>query len=170
MDSLTVLREGIHWGHGLIEQVMVVTTEQAHTPLAGSAHSIAAIYAHGILAEDGIFNGMLRGGVPTFAAKWSEACGIPAPTMVLSQEWSRGLRVDLEALRLYSHVVSESTQEYLVGLAPTALDEIKDLSGVGLDERTVGWMLNVFVVGHLNNMAGELSCRKGLQGLKGYPF
>jgi hypothetical protein len=31
-------------------------------------------------------------------------------------------------------------------------------------------MLNVLVAGHLNNMAGELSCLKGLQGLKGYPF
>jgi hypothetical protein len=171
MDSLTVLREGIQWGHGLVEQVMAdVTTEQAHTPPAGSAHSIAAIYAHGILAEDGIINGMLRGGAPLFAATWAATCGVPAPTMFLSEAWSRGLRVDLEALRQYSQAVSQATEEYLAALSPTDLDEIKDLSAVGLGERTVGWMLNVLVAGHLNNMAGELSCLKGLQGLKGYPF
>jgi hypothetical protein len=171
MDSLTVLREGIQWGHSLVEQVMAdVSTEQAHTLPAGSAHSIAAIYAHGILAEDGIINGMLRGGAPLFAAKWAATCGVPAPTMFLSEEWSRGLRVDLGALRQYSQAVSEATEAYLAALNPRDLDEIKDLSAVGLGERTVGWMLNVLVAGHLNNMAGELSCLKGLQGLKGYPF
>jgi hypothetical protein len=119
MDSLIVLRDGIQWGHGLVEQIMAdVTTEQAHTPPAGSAHSIAAIYAHGILAEDGIINAMLRGGAPLFAAKWVATCGVPAPTMFLSEEWSRGLRVDLEALRWYSHAVSEATDEYLAALNP----------------------------------------------------
>jgi hypothetical protein len=171
MDSLTVLREGIRWGHDLVEQVMAdVTTEQAHTAPAGSAHSIAAIYAHGILAEDGSINGMLRGGAPLFVARWAATCGVPAPTMVLSEAWSRGLRVDLEALRQYSQAVSEATEAYLATLNSTDLDEIKDLSAVGLGERTVGRMLNVLVAEHLNNMAGELSCLKGLQGLKGYPF
>ena len=50
------------------------------------------------------------------------------------------------------------------------LDEMRDLSAQGLGRRSVGWMLNALVAGHLNNMAGELSCLKGLQGLKGYPF
>jgi hypothetical protein len=171
MDSLTTLREGIHWGHGLVEQIMAdVTTEQAHMPPAGAAHSIAAIYAHSVLAEDGIVNGMLRGGPPLFAAEWATTCGVPEPTMSLSQEWSRALRVDLEALRQYSRAVSQATDTYLDGLAQADLDEVKDLSQVGLGERTVGWMLNVLVAGHLNNMAGELSCLKGLQGLRGYPF
>ena len=50
------------------------------------------------------------------------------------------------------------------------LDEMRDLSAQGLGRRSVGWMLNALVAGHLNNMAGELSCLKGLQGFKGYPF
>jgi hypothetical protein len=171
MDTLTLLREGIQWGHQLVEQVMAdVTPEQAHTAVPGAAHPIAAIYAHALLAEDGIVNGMLRGGAPMFASSWADTCGVPAPAMTLSPEWSRGLRVDLEALRRYSQAVSASTNSYLDSLPPGGLDEVKDLSGVGLGQQTVAWMLNVLVEGHLNNMAGELSCLKGLQGLRGYPF
>lgn len=103
-----------------------------------------------------MIHGMLRGGAPVFAAKSTATCRVPAPAIFLSEEWSRGLRVNLDALRQYSQAVSESTDEYLAGLSPAVLDEDKELSGVGLGERTVGWMLNVLVAGHLNNMAGEL--------------
>jgi hypothetical protein len=171
MDTLTLLREGIQWGHELVDQVMAdVTPEQAHMPVAGTAHPIAAIYAHALLAEDGVVNGMLRGSAPLFASSWADTCGVPAPSMTLSQEWSRGLRVDLEALRRYGRAVSEATNSYLDSLPPGGLDEVRDLSGVGLGQQTVAWMLNVLVEGHLNNMAGELSCLKGMQGLRGYPF
>jgi hypothetical protein len=171
MDALSVLREGIQWGHGLVEQVMAdVTPEQAHTAPPGSAHPIAAIYAHALLAEDAIVNLMLRGGTPLFASEWAEACGVPNPTMFISEEWARSLRVDLDALRSYSQAVSASTVSYLDSLTPADLEATHDLTSAGLGQQTVGWMLNMLVAGHLNNMAGELSCLKGLQGLKGYPF
>jgi hypothetical protein len=171
MDGLTVLREGIEWGHQLVEMVMAdVTPEQAHLQPGGSAHSIAAIYAHAVLAEDGVINGLLRGAPPLFAGEWAATCGVPAPNMALSPEWSRALRVDLDALRRYSQAVNAATRSYLDTLAPAGLDEMRDLSAQGLGRRSVGWMLNALVAGHLNNMAGELSCLKGLQGLKGYPF
>jgi hypothetical protein len=171
MDALSILREGIQWGHSLVDQVMAdVTPEQAHNQPAGSAHSIAAIYAHALLAEDGIVNGMLRGGAPLFAGEWAAACGVPAPTMNLSLDWSRGLRVDLEALRRYSQAVSASIEAFLATQTPESLDEVRDLTQVGMGQPTVAWILNVLVAGHLNNMAGELSCLKGLQGLQGYPF
>jgi hypothetical protein len=171
MDALSVLRDGIQWGHGLVEQVMAdVTPEQAHTAPPGSAHSIAAIYAHALLAEDGIINMMLRGDEPLFASAWAQGCGVPNPTMFLSEEWSRSLKVDLDALRRYSQAVSAATARYLETLTPADLEATRDLTSAGLGQQTVGWMLNVLVASHLNNMAGELSCLKGLQGLKGYPF
>ena len=171
MSALNVLREGIQWGHQLVDSVMAdVTSEQAHQLPPGTAHPIAAIYAHALLAEDGIVNGMLRGAAPLYTAEWATKAGIPEPAMSLSPEWSRALRVDLEAARKYSQAVSASTEAYLASLAPEDLDRQVDLSQVGLGQRTVAWMLNVLVAGHLNNMAGELSCLKGLQGLKGYPF
>src|SRR5438128_2670257 len=60
------------------------------------------------------------------------------------------------------------------------LDRRLDLSGVGLGTgegepgseggRSVGWVLSREVVGHADNIAGEISCLKGLQGLQGYTF
>jgi len=34
----------------------------------------------------------------------------------------------------------------------------------------MAWALTALLVSHTNNMIGELSCLKGLQGAKGYPF
>ena len=171
MDTLTTLREGIQWGHQLVESVMAdVTPDQAHVASPGVAHSIAVIYAHSVIAEDDIINGMLRGGAPLYAGEWSSTAGVPAPQMNITPEWSRGLRVDLDALRQYSQAVSASSDAYLASLSPTDLDRVVDLSQAGLGQRTVAWILNTLVAGHLNNMAGELSCLKGLQGLQGYPF
>src|SRR5438132_1183238 len=61
---------------------------------------------------------------------------------------------------------------------PQDLDRRLDLSGVGLGTsepgseagHNVGWVLSREVVGHADNIAGEISCLKGLQGLQGYPF
>jgi len=35
---------------------------------------------------------------------------------------------------------------------------------------TVGFILNRLVLGHIDNMCGEISCLKGLQGARGYPM
>jgi hypothetical protein len=171
VSALNVLREGIQWAHQLLDSVMVdVTPEQAHQLPPGTAHPIAAIYAHALLAEDGIVNGMLRGAAPLYTAEWSTKAGIREPNLFLSPEWSRALRVDLDAARQYSQAVSASTEAYLASLSPEELERPVDLSNVGLGQRTVAWILNALVAGHLNNMAGELSCLKGMQGLKGYPY
>jgi hypothetical protein len=123
-----------------------------------------------LLAEDGIVNGMLRGAAPLYVDEWASKAGIPEPAMSLSPAWSRALRVDLDAVRQYSQALSANTEAYLGTLTAEDLERLVDLSNVGMGQKTVAWVLNVLVAGHLNNMAGELSCLKGLQGLKGYPF
>jgi hypothetical protein len=147
-----------------------VTPEQARVVPDGTAHSIAAIYAHAHLAHDGVVNGFLRGGAPLFASTWAGKTGVEPPQMQITMEWSRSARVDLPALRQYGEAVMAATEAYLSGLTEPDLDALKDLSAYDLGQRSVGWMLNALVAGHLNNMAGELSCLKGLQGLRGYPF
>ena len=37
-------------------------------------------------------------------------------------------------------------------------------------ELPVAWVLSALVISHLNNMAGEISALKGVQGVKGYPW
>ena len=63
-----------------------------------------------------------------------------------------------------------SINDYLDTVSEADLDRVLDLTAYELGHRTVSWVLNALVAGHLNNMAGELSTLKGVQGLRGYPF
>jgi hypothetical protein len=47
---------------------------------------------------------------------------------------------------------------------------VVDLSAFGMGQQTVGYLLNRFLLGHIDNMCGEISCLKGIQGGKGYPI
>jgi hypothetical protein len=72
---------------------------------------------HAVLAEDGIVNGVLHGSAPLYAGAWATTCGVPSPTVFLSPEWSRGLRVELNALR-----PSPSPGQFATGRDEPALD------------------------------------------------
>lgn len=50
------------------------------------------------------------------------------------------------------------------------LARVLDLTSVGFGQMTVGTLLNRMVLGHIDNMTGEISVLKGLQGAKGYPI
>ena len=171
MNAASVIQEGMQWAHELLEMVMAdVTPEQANWQPPGIANPLGAIYAHAILAEDGAINGLLKGGAPLFASTWAGKTGMENPQMQLSQEWSRALRADLPALKEYAQAVYTTTGEYLASLTDADLATEVDLSQVGFDKRPLSWCLNALVISHVNNMAGEVSCLKGLQGAKGYPF
>jgi hypothetical protein len=170
MNAVDALRQNIQWGHEILEMVMAdVTDDQARLAPSGSANPIGALYAHALLSEDGVVNGMLKGGAPRFATE-PEQTGVAAPQMNLDLAWARGLQPDLAALRAYKDTLLADVEAYLDTLSDTDLDRTMDLSAVGLGQQTVGWMLNALVAGHLNNMAGEISALKGTQGLRGYPF
>jgi len=80
------------------------------------------------------------------------------------------LRVDLPAAREYAKAVYANSDQYLASLTPDDLDTPIDLAGVGGSKVTLGHVLSRSVVAHADNIAGEISCLKGLQGLQGYPF
>ena len=171
MDTLSYIRQEIQWGHELLEMTMAdVTSEQAYWLPPGNANPLGAIYAHALFAEDGVMNGMLRQSAPLFASTWSVRTGVAAPQHNLTLEWAREAKPDLPALRHYAQAVYGATNDYLSTLTDDTLDKIIDLSGVGLGNRSIGWMLAALIAGHLHNMAGEISCLKGIQGAKGYPF
>jgi hypothetical protein len=44
------------------------------------------------------------------------------------------------------------------------------LANLGLRQVTVGYILNRLLIGHVDNMRGEISCLKSLQGGRGYPM
>jgi hypothetical protein len=170
MDAVAEIREGIRWGNEILEMVMAdVTDEHARHIPAGTANPIGALYAHGLLAEDGIVNGLLKGGAPRFAAQ-PDSVGVAAPQMNLDPQWARGLKPNLGQLRAYKDSIIADVEAYLDTLTSVDLDRAIDLSFAGLGHRRLGWVLSALVAGHLNNMAGEISALKGILGLRGYPF
>jgi hypothetical protein len=122
------------------------------------------------LAQDAVINGMLKGGAPLFAGEWAGKCGVANPQHQITQEWAKELVVDLPTFKNYAQAVYAASNEYLASLASDDLSRELDLSNVGLGRRPLSWCINALVISHINNMAGEISCLKGLQGAKGYPF
>lgn len=171
MSAIAVLQEGTQWAHEFLEIVTAdVTPEQAHWYPGGIANPLGAIYAHAVLAEDGVINGMFKGSAPLFASTWAGKTGISDPQFQMTLTWAQGLKVDLPTFRPYAQAVYTATNDYLASLTDESLCRQIDLSNAGgLGQKPLSWCLNALVISHLNNMIGEISCLKGLQGAKGYP-
>ncbi|MDX1520960.1 MAG: DinB family protein [Anaerolineae bacterium] len=171
MNAISTLQQGLQWAHELLEMVMDdVTPEQLVWEPPGIANPVGALYVHAVAGEDGVVNALLRGGAPLFATDWADKTGASEPRFDMTLEWARSLQVDLPACREYAQAVYAATDGYLTSLTPDDLTGEVDLTGVNLGKRPLGWCLNALVIAHLNNMAGEISCLKGIQGAKGYPF
>jgi hypothetical protein len=169
--ATNALLENIQWAHQLLTIVTTdLTPEQAHWQPPGTANSIAATYAHAICSEDAILHHLLLGRSPLFAAEWAGRSGISDPQWASSPDWARAVRVNLPALHDFASAVAGAAEAHIGTLTPTSLERMVDLSANGLGHRTVSWIINALLAGHLHNMAGEISCLKGLQGAQGYPF
>ncbi|HYO50718.1 MAG TPA: DinB family protein [Chloroflexia bacterium] len=177
MDAVTLLRQQFETAHQWLEGTMAdVTPEQAHWTPPGVANPLGASYAHVVVSEDLLVNYMVRQATPLCFSTWAERTGIsepmplPGPDWVKYGEWARSVRVDLPAIREYAQAVYAATDEYVASLTSDDLDRSVDLSSVGMGERTLGWVLGNLVMAHAHDLMGEISCLKGLQGAKGYPF
>ena len=152
-----------------------VTPEQLHTLPGGKALPLGAIYAHNILSEDAIMQGMIQGKAPLAATSWKDKTGVDKPMPAMdadwsknNEEWSKSVQIDLPKLREFSKAVYSATDEYVNNLKEEDLEKEIDLGAWG--KNTVVHLLYAFIIGHINNMTGEISVLKGIQGAKGYPF
>lgn len=171
MNAIALLREQLKSAHSLlVETLGDVTPEQARWTPPGTAHPIVAIFAHGIYAEDYAINELLRGERPFYASSFEGRTGIGDPSPLISAEWARSLAFDREQALAYAAAVAAATDTYLATLSDDGLDSEIDLSASGWGKSLLYEMINGWVIAHLNNMTGEISCLKGLQGLKGYPY
>ncbi|QBD80173.1 DinB family protein [Ktedonosporobacter rubrisoli] len=171
MDAIALLREQIKQAHGFLEATMDdVTPEQAHWAPPGKANPLAATYVHAVASEDAAINMILKGGAPLFASSWAERTGVSEIQPLSTAEWARRVQVDLPALRRYAQAVHEATDAYLATLSDADLERPIDLTSFGLGQTTAGYILSRLVLGHIDNMCGEISCLKGLQGSRGYPM
>lgn len=73
-------------------------------------------------------------------------------------------------LRQYAQAVYANSDQFVARLTPEDLDRPVDMSRMGMGQPSLAWFLNTLVIIHAANMCGEISCLKGLQGARGYPF
>ena len=171
MNIIDNHREGLKWAYELLEMTMAdVTPEQAHWTPPGIANPLGAVYAHAVCELDAIIHVLLQGIEPIFASTWIARTGISEPQWQANFDWARNLKIDLAAAREYAQAVYGDADAYIASLTESDLERKVDLSAQGLGIPTVNWCLNALVISHINNMAGEISVLKGLQGTRGYPF
>lgn len=178
MDSIALLRQQFEMGHTVLEGTIEgVTNDHAAWMPPGKAQSVGASYAHVVLSEDMLVNGMFSGQTPMFVTNWMGKNGISEPMPMPGPDWEttyRGwtqrVKVEMPTLREYAKAVYAKTDEYLASLTPDDLDRTIDLSSANMGQMNLGGALSMLALGHVNNLAGEISAIKGTQGLKGYPF
>ena len=62
------------------------------------------------------------------------------------------------------------SRKYLNTLTDANLTDDVDFTSWGIGMKPLSWAISMVIIGHINNLAGEISAIKGVQGLKGYPF
>lgn len=173
MNPITLIREQIQTAHEWFDATMIgVNDEVAHWQPGGNAHPIGSRYAHMVVTEDMMVNGLLQGGAPIFATSWAGKTGLedPEAAFYTTLEWAQRVKVDLDVLNAYAQAVYANTDQYLATLSEDDLERTIDLTEQNLGTWSVGAFLLSFVFGHVRDIMGEISGLKGVRGLKGYPF
>ena len=136
----------------------------------GTAHPVAATYAHAALATDWQLHSVILGGQPWYEGDWAGRSGVSEPQGHQTAEWAKSVQIDREAFGPYAEAVFVAIGEYCDGLDEEALEQTVDMSNMGFGEPSMGWFFSHLVVNHLNQLAGEIAAVKGVQGLTGYSF
>jgi hypothetical protein len=130
-----------------------------------------------VVSEDMMVHGMLgAAGGPLYVSGWADRTGLSVPHPSFPSDtystdytaWTRNLRIDLDLLREYAKAVYAATDKYLASLTPEALDQTIEIPDMGTP--SLAFLLGRFLVAHVDNMTGEISAIKGIQGARGYPF
>jgi hypothetical protein len=166
MDVKTTLREQMEALHGTLEAaVRDCPADAVARKLPGSTiNSIGAIYAHTIFGEDGLLNGLVRGGKPVyFDGGWASKVGLDMPQGGMEPDWS--VTLDLNLFRQYAAAVYKATDEYLQTVSDAELDRIVD-PGFAPPMPVRSFIANL-LAWHVATHQGEISALKGVQGFNG---
>lgn len=170
MNAIDLYRSLLRSAHDFAEGTMAdVTDAQLHWDPPGKAYSIGANYAHILTSEDLAIQQLLRGKDLVAATAWTGGELPPVGPGGDLKAWSHRVKPDLAGMRRYGQAVYAATDEYLSSLRPEDIDRPLDLSRFGFGQQTVLFIL-FGVLANASAHTGEISCLKGLQGAKGYPF
>lgn len=172
MDAIGGLTEQLAQTHALLASCLDgITPDQLHWLPPGTAHSVAATYAHIVVEEDWIVHHFLQGQTCLAEGMWAGRTGLSAyPPGGDWSDWARSLRVDFPSLQQFGQTVQASAEAYLSRLNPHDLDRELEMPFPGSPKRSLNHVLGTVLIGHMNNHVGEIAAVKGAQGLRGYPF
>ena len=171
MDAIASLRENIGTTRWLVDGTMQdIPADLVNKQPGGTASSIGALYAHVVVSEDMMINGLIQGKQPLAASTFAGKTGLSEMPPMGPDEltgWFKGVQVDLTTLQAYAKAVREATDAYLASAKPEDLDRKVEFFSFG--PQTVNWIVGIATALHVNQHIGEISVLKGLAGLKGYP-
>jgi len=173
--AVQLLLQYLKDAHQYMNQTMEGVTNEvaAHIP-DGRANPIAGTYAHLIMSEDFFINGLIQHKQPLFETDWKDKTGAseiqPTEWVTAFPKWLKEVTIDIDQMNKYAQSVYKNSEDYLTSLTDEDLLKETDMSMFGMGNRTIGSVLGGMVIGHVNNIMGEISVLKGIQGLTGYPF
>ena len=174
---IKLLIEQTAMAHEVLEGTIEGTGEEhAHFQDVGTALPVGAAYGHAVFSEDA-FVSMQAKSQPLFMTEYKDKTGFSEPMPAPSDDWakqhadwSKRVKVDLKLAREYAKAVYANTEKFLNTLTDDNLKDDVDFSSWGIGMKPMSWAISMVIIGHINNLAGEISAIKGVQGLKGYPF
>ncbi|MCB0045665.1 MAG: DinB family protein [Caldilineaceae bacterium] len=162
----TQYKNSLNWLVGTLDG----TTSDVFTQIPGDRiPPISAQLVHIFTGADFFVLGQAAQQAPLITSSFADKSGIgelPPPGGDLV-EWSRTAQIDRERVLAYGQAVYAAIDDYLASLTDDDLDQMRDLGSMG--EQPVSWILNIILLNTFSH-TGEISCIKGLNGLKGYPM
>jgi hypothetical protein len=169
MSETGVLTLAIKSAARLVDSLAAdLSEEQLHWNPSGTAHSVAATWAHAVISTDWQIHSLFDGVQPLSETAWAGKTGVSEPTPIQTLEWAQNVRIDVPQFKEYAAAVHEALFAYVETKSDQDLDRLVDVSIIGAGDRPLRWCLALLVAGHLNQLAGEIAAVKGMQGLKGY--
>lgn len=152
-----------------------IKVSHLHKNPGGKALPLGALVAHLVFSEDVIIHGMLQGKDPLYSTSWKGKTGASIPLPAMDDKWSKAhsswaksVKITFPLLLKYTKAVFMDTEKYINTLKDKDLTKEIDLGNWG-KKRLVDILIG-FIVSHTNNLTGEISAIKGVNGAKGYPF
>ena len=171
MDAMELLRYQVRQTWDWLDMTMSdVTEEAANWQPPGIANSIAATYAHTMIAADEDFNKVLAGGQMLLTTAWKDRCGLselPPDGVWDWQAWAKRMHMDLAAFRQYAAAVRQTVESWLDRMTLDLLARDVDMTPFGLGAWKGLEIFNLHVH-HPRIHGGEIACLKGMQGATGW--